>query len=265
MWTISVGSNADLPTPAELVAVATSLREAPEVPAPPASVVTSPPVVTPLPLVTTPQSVLRLADVLADPSVVRDKPAALMRLYGRWGIDYRDQPSDFDCEREALAGMRCLTKTGSWAKLRRFNLPAMLTLVTADGARHYATLTSLVDDVAALDFGGRPFTFPLSQLERVWDGSFTVLWKAPPVRALPLLAGMRGRDVEWLRQRLGEFDGMPLMPHNAEVFDAELADRVRRFQRSRALVVDGIVGEETLLHLSTAVPDAGTPLLVAKR
>jgi general secretion pathway protein A len=263
MWTISVGSLAGLPSQVEPMAATMRAQEAPEVPALP-PVVPSPPLVPP-PLVPPPQSVLRLTDVLADPSVARDKSTALMSLYGRWGVDARDQSSDFDCERESLAGLRCLVKTGMWSKLRRFNLPAILTLVTADGTKHYATLTALVDDAAALDFSGQQFTFPLSQLERVWDGSFIVLWKAPPVRALPLVSGMRGRDVEWLRQRLGELDGRPVVTRHAEVFDAELAARVRRFQRSRALVSDGIVGEETLIHLSTAVPDAGAPLLVAKR
>ncbi len=259
MWTISVSSNAGLPSQVERVAGTTSAQEAAEVPALPPQAVMLPPLVTP------PQSVLRLADVLADPSVARDKPTALMSLYGCWGVDARGQSSDFDCERESLAGLRCLVKTGTWSKLRRFNLPAILTLVTADGTKHYATLTALVNDAATLDFSGQQFTFPLSQLERVWDGSFIVLWKAPPVRALPLVSGMRGRDVEWLRQRLGELDGLPVATRHAEVFDAELVDRVRRFQRSRALVSDGIVGEETLVHLSTVVPEVGAPLLVSKR
>jgi general secretion pathway protein A len=259
MWTMSVGSNASLPTQVERVALTTSVQESPTIPPPPPALVVTPPLVVPQ------QSALRLVDVLADPSVARDKATALVSLYGRWGIDYRDQPSDFDCEREVLAGLRCLVKTGTWSKLRRLNLPAILTLVTTDSTKHYATLTSLVEDAAALDFGGRQFTFPLSQLERVWDGSFIILWKAPPVRALPLVAGMRGRDVEWLRQRLGEFDGMTVTGSTVEVFDAELANRVRRFQRSRALVSDGIVGEETMVHLSTAIPDAGAPLLASKR
>jgi general secretion pathway protein A len=253
MWPISIGSNGSLPWKIERPALTTSAREAPEVPAPPPAVVTPP------------QSALRLADVLTDPTVARDKQAAFVSLYGRWSIEYRGQQSGFDCEREPLAGVRCLVKTGTWVKLRLFNLPAILELATADGVKHYATLMALADDAATLDFGGRQFTFPLSQMERVWNGSFMMLWKAPPVRALPLAPRMRGRDVEWLQQRLGELDGMPVSQRNAEVYNAELADRVRRFQRSRALVVDGIVGEETLLHLSIAVPDAETPLLVSKR
>jgi general secretion pathway protein A len=253
MWTISVGSNGRPPFKVERAGLTTSAREAPEIPAAP------PPVVTP------PQSSPRLLDVLADPTVARDKQAALVSLYGRWGIESRGQPSGFDCAQEALAGMRCLVKTGTWTRLRRFNLPAILELATADGVKHYATLTALVDDAATLDFGGRQCTFPLSQMERLWGGSFIMLWKPPPVRALPLAPRMRGREVEWLRQRLAELDGMPVSKRNAEVYDAELADRVRQFQRSRALAVDGVVGEETLMHLSTAVPEAGTPLLVAKR
>src|SRR5207244_7403320 len=141
-------------------------RGAPEVPA------------SPTPLLTTPQSDLQLADVLADPTVARDKQDALVSLYGRWGIEYRGQQSGFDCAREPLAGMRCLVKTGTWAKLRRFNQPAILELVSANGVKHYATLTTLSDDTATLDFGGRQFTFPLPQMERLWHGLFSMPLKS---------------------------------------------------------------------------------------
>src|SRR5207253_626012 len=104
LWTMAVGSHAGLPSKVERVAVTTSAQAAPEAPTPAPPAVTPPaPVATPPPLLMPVQSAPRLADVLADPGVARDKPTALLSLYGRWGADTRGQP--LDCEREAVAGL----------------------------------------------------------------------------------------------------------------------------------------------------------------
>jgi general secretion pathway protein A len=72
---------------------------------------------------------------------------------------------------------------------------------------------------------------------------------------------MRGRDVEWLRRRLAEIAGRPVPGANRDHYDDELKEQVIAFQRRRALVPDGIAGEETLSHLITAAPDPGVPVL----
>ena len=77
--------------------------------------------------------------------------------------------------------------------------------------------------------------------------------------------GGRGKDIEWLRQRLAAIDGKPLPTTRADVYDDALRERVIAFQRSRSLVPDGIAGEETLTHLSTALRDSTVPVLASPR
>jgi general secretion pathway protein A len=203
----------------------------------------------------------RLAEALAEPSLRGDMRSAFGRLYALWGIDYGAADGALGCERARLTGMACLFRTGTWKKLRRFDLPAIIELQTPGGARRYGTVSALDDTRVTVEFGERRLVVPLAEVEPFWEGSFILLWKPPALSAIPLAPGARGRDVAWLRQRLGQVDGLQAATASREVYDDPLKQRVVAFQRSRALVPDGVVAEETLTHLARAVAEPGIPSL----
>ena len=89
---------------------------------------------------------------------------------------------------------------------------------------------------------------------------YLLLWR--PYTATPTLSvGMRGEDVVKLRRGLESIDGNPLPADDPALFDDVLAEHVRRFQRSRQLAADGIVGARTQIALSTELGPPDTPLL----
>jgi general secretion pathway protein A len=202
-----------------------------------------------------------LSDLLASPSAKTDRRSAFVTLFSLWGVQYARDTPGLACDHARENGLECLSRNGSWAKLRRFNLPAVLELTTPNGARHYVAVTSLDERSATVDVGGRPTTVPLVEIDPLWEGSFLVLWKSPPFRATSIAPGQRGKHVAWLRQRLAEIDGAPLASVERDFYDATLAARVKAFQRGRRLVPDGIVGEETLALLmitsATGIPSLG--------
>ncbi len=202
-----------------------------------------------------------LGALLDDPSLGADKRSAFTSLYALWGLDFDGSRAGLGCERGRREGLQCLFKTGTWAKLRRFNVPAIIELSSPAGERRYATVVSLDAERATVDVAGRRYSFALQEIDRYWDGPFILLWKTPAVSSVPIMPGTRGRDVEWLRQRLAELDGGPIALKNRNFFDDELRARVIAFQRRQSLPADGIVGEETLSYLSSAHQDAGVPRL----
>ena len=208
----------------------------------------------------TPTSAI-LSALLSDPSLRADRQSAFASLYASWRLDVDGSMDNLDCERGRSEGLQCLFKTGSWGKLRRFNLPAIIELSTPAGDRRYATVVALDEQNATLDFGGRRHVFPLSEIDLYWDGPFILLWKAPVLSSVPIRPGTRGKDVEWVREQFAEFDGVPGGGRNRQVFDNDLRARVIAFQRSRSLMADGIVGKETLTHLSAAQRDPKIPRL----
>ena len=196
-----------------------------------------------------------LAGVLADPSVPTDRRAAFVRLLHHWRVS-ASAGQEVGCATAGEHGLVCAGATGTWRKLRRLDVPVILELATGARPRQYATLVELGSGSAALEFGERRLTVPLEQLEAAWDGAFTFLWKPPALGATPIKPGQRTRDVAWLRARLGA-------PVGVDLYDDELRARVVDFQQARSLTPDGIVGQETVIHLSLAVPDGWRPRLSA--
>jgi general secretion pathway protein A len=206
-----------------------------------------------------------LAAILDDPSLTADRASAFVNLYALWGLDARNVNADRGCELGRAAGLRCLARTGTWTVLRRLNLPAILELATPDGRKHHVVLASLDGDRATVEIGARRVTLPAGEVERFWDGPFVMIWKSPVTGPMPLHPGMGGRDVAWLRQRLGALDGQPITAKANQTYDDELKRRVAVFQQGEALVPDGIAGEETLVRLVATAPGANGPALNRER
>jgi general secretion pathway protein A len=205
-----------------------------------------------------------LAAILGDPSLTADRASAFVNLYALWGLDASGANAERGCELGRAAGLRCLYRTGTWTVLRRLNLPAILELTTPEGRKSHVVLASLDGDRATLEIGAQRVTLPSGEVERFWDGPFTMLWRSPVTGPVPLQPGMGGRDVAWLRQRLGALDGQPAAKAN-QIYDDELKRRVAVFQQGEALMPDGIAGEETLVRLVATAPGANGPTLSAER
>jgi general secretion pathway protein A len=194
------------------------------------------------------------------PSMRTDRQKAFGALFLRWGVTYAANSADA-CDFGRAAGLRCLARSGTWGWLRRLNLPAIIELRTRAGERYYAAVVSLDEQRATLDFGGgNELTFSLAEIDRHWNGAFVLLWSAPLANNM-IVPGQRGPDVQWLRRRLASVDGGAATDKGGEVYDGDVIRRVKEFQRSRLLSDDGVAGEETLAHLSAAVPEAGKPRL----
>ena len=206
-----------------------------------------------------------LAQILADPAMRTDATSAFTALYARWGLDQPATKGQQVCDGGRGDGLRCLARTGSWTKVRRYDLPAVLELAPPAQARHYALVTGFGERTVNLEIGGRPFTVPLSEVDPLWDGMFIVVWKPPALTNVPLAPGMRAKDVEWLRDRLAVVDGIADGPADRQLYDSALKERVIGFQRSRVLDPDGLVGEETLAQLMVAANEPGVPRLSRQR
>jgi general secretion pathway protein A len=202
-----------------------------------------------------------LATILGDPSLTADRAGAVKNLYALWDVDVREGSADPACDTGRAAGLRCLSRTGTWTVLRRLDLPAILELSTPDGQKHHVVLTALDGERATLRIDDLRATMPTAEIERFWDGAFVTVWKSPIAGPLPLQLGMRGRDVVWLRRQLGALDGQAPSAVVSQVYDEELKQRIAAFQQVESLTPDGIAGEETLVRLAAAAPGASGPSL----
>ena len=182
------------------------------------------------------------------------------RLLALWGIQEPIANGQL-CHRAVANGRACLVSTGSWNKLRGFDLPALLSLKSGSGETIQALLVGLVGQDATLYVGDEEQHFPLHVVDRYWTGDFLVLWKPPVDDVTVIRQSHSGKSVQWLRRILAQVDGIHSDVGDDSPVDHELATRIKNFQRRYGLNADGIVGPETLIHLIAMGKDPQVPTL----
>ncbi len=202
-----------------------------------------------------------LATLLAQHTSQTDPDSAFGELFALWGARYVAGSVD-PCTQAEQQGLQCFIRRGSLAELRLYNRPAILMLSDDAGKPHQVVLSGLGDELARIDLDG-PHAVRIADLSRYWFGDFVLLWRPSTLPPKALSLGMRGDDVRQLRERLERLRGLKSSEPASDLFDAELGQLVRDFQRSHRLEVDGIAGLQTLVVLNSATAEPHTPLLLA--
>ncbi|MCG8488706.1 MAG: AAA family ATPase [Chromatiales bacterium] len=167
------------------------------------------------------------------------------------------------CDKAEEVGLSCLFGRGSWKTLEYYNRPAILELMMEQGERYHVVVTGMSDQSVTLDMNGRKFSFDYGEMDRLWTGSYIILWRPPPLAKGSLQLGQSGRDVGWLISVLDKIEGIESdYSVTNPRFDQRLHQRVVRFQRENGLSADGIVGKQTLIQLKGSVTDLTRPALL---
>jgi general secretion pathway protein A len=202
-----------------------------------------------------------LAVLLADPMLPRGTDAAFETLFGEWGVAFERGP-DTACEQAERHYLRCWFQKGSLNQLKRLNRPAILGLIDENGDQFQAVLSGLSSDTAEFTIDGKKFRTPLEELGEYWYGDHLLLWRPGGGSYRTLTPGVEDEGVLWLRESLAWIQQTPVTNQGSAYYDAELAERVRDYQRDRRLAVDGIVGTQTQIVINTDLGSPDTPQLL---
>jgi general secretion pathway protein A len=167
------------------------------------------------------------------------------------------------CDKAEEVGLSCLFGRGSWKTLEYYNRPAILELLMEQGERYHVVVTGMSDQSVRLDMNGRRFSFSYGEMERLWTGSYIILWRPPQLAKASMQLGQSGSDVGWLISMLDKVEGVESNYSATNPrFDQNLHKRVVRFQQQHGLSADGIVGKQTLIQLKGSVIDQTRPALL---
>jgi general secretion pathway protein A len=203
-----------------------------------------------------------LGSLLAGHAADTTPDAAFGQLFSIWGAHYSAGTAD-PCTQAAAQGLECYVQKGSLAQLRLYNRPAILMLTDdADGA-HQVVLSGLDDVHANVKIGADPHLVSIGDLSRYWFGDFILLWRPGTRDPKPLSLGMHGVEIRQLRQQLARLTGKPAPANSSDVYDGELSQLVRDFQRAHRLNVDGVAGVQTLVVLNSALAKPDSPQLAS--
>ena len=202
---------------------------------------------------------------LQDNAGQTDTDSAFVNLFRKWGIEYLPEAGSRACEQAINYQLSCLLQRGSLAQLQTLDRPAILTLRDNNSMLHNVVISELTGDYATIEIDTKRIEVPVVDLLGSWYGDFLMLWQ-PQIETVVLLApGDTSPGIPWLRDSIAAIQGWnPAPVDNPEFYDPILADRVRSYQRSRRLNVDGLVGEETLITINTDLGNNNAPLLLAQ-
>jgi general secretion pathway protein A len=103
---------------------------------------------------------------------------------------------------------------------------------------------------------GETVRVQLSALEQRWLGEFTLFWRPPPGYRGNLRPGDEDPFVSWLDAGLSTAEGLEPVLDGGTRYNDRLERSIKRFQLSRGLDPDGIVGSKTLIQLNSALGGA---------
>jgi general secretion pathway protein A len=203
-----------------------------------------------------------LGPLLARHAAETTPDAAFGQLFSLWGAHYLAGTAD-PCTQAAAQGLECYVQKGSLAQLRLYNRPAILMLTDEADAAHQVVLTGLDEDHAHVDIGSDRQQVSIGDLSRYWFGDFILLWRPGMHDPRALSPGMHGAEIRQLRQELTRLTGKTAPADASDVYDGELSQLVRDFQRAHRLTADGVAGMQTLVVLNGALAKPDSPQLAS--
>ena len=155
--------------------------------------------------------------------------------------------------------------SGNLGGLLRIDYPAGIELsLPGVAGKRFLALVGVEEEELFIEpaIAGR-HSLSFKELEKHWFGQAFFLWK-DPLMLLPRIAwGSRGAQVKQLQELLkeaGVFGGAP-----TGIYDGETVAAVKKFQFSKGIEQDGVVGGQTLMLLYRSIDRFGLPRLQAGR
>ena len=161
--------------------------------------------------------------------------------------------------------LRLYRFSGNLGALLRIDHPAVLELILPGiPGKRYVSLVGTENGQLLVDppIGGRkPLSF--GELEKHWSGQGFVLWKDPLNLLTGMSPGSKGdpiRQLQGLLRETGVYSG-PM----TGIFDDDTLSAVKKFQSSKGIEQDGIVGAQTLMLLYRSIDRFEVPRLTGGR
>jgi len=178
-----------------------------------------------------------------------DEKTAWRELLPMWGVDgYSGDP----CAAAARRQVRCSRFGATLPLVRSLARPGLVWLRDDTGRSTTAVLVGLNEKRATLRAGDETLAVQTAALAKVWRGDFATAWRLPPGYASVVAEGASGPLVDRLATQMASFAGEPA-PAPGRTMDAELLDKVSRFQAAHGLSADGKAGPTTFMQLNRVI------------
>ena len=123
------------------------------------------------------------------------------------------------------------------------------------------TLVGVTGQKAEFVVGREKRIVDTKEIEMRWLGDYRILWEPPADYAGEIRPHDRGPEIGWIDRQLAVIQGRKTRQQPALIYDDALVSEVKRFQLSKGLKPDGIVGPKTIVQLNAETRRTGPRLL----
>jgi hypothetical protein len=187
----------------------------------------------------------------------------LARLWNVLPFPENGHSSPFsEMERAAMdRELRLYRFSGNLGALLRIDYPAVLELtVPGVQGKRFISLVGIENEKLLIEPSiGERRSLSVRELERHWSGQSFLLWKDPLNLLKAIAPGSKGTHIRQLQGLLREA-GVYSKPLTS-AYDGETLSAVKRFQSSKGIDDDGIVGGQTLMLLYGSIGRFKVPRL----
>jgi general secretion pathway protein A len=158
------------------------------------------------------------------------------------------------CSTNSKNTQQCAKKMlHTWTDIIEVNRPVIIVLATPEKFSTYVVIIGIQQDKArVIDEQGQEFTISLAMLGTMWTGDVVYIWNKPRDYSEPLTLGDSSSTIEWVAQQFAKLDKQ-IDPLTDDLFNIALQERVKIFQRSKAIHPDGTINQQTLMAMNAAL------------
>ena len=147
-----------------------------------------------------------------------------------------------------------------WKDLIALNRPVIMEFDLTKSEKFYAILLGLKQGSPVFYFNPE-LSFPIEQVLALWDGYYQMLWQSPVQNVNVVHPGQSSDAVLWIRKQFAINQNDFPDTLNPDFYDDDLKIKVIKFQQQHNLIMDGIVGPRTFIHLNNNDPQNNSPKL----
>jgi general secretion pathway protein A len=133
--------------------------------------------------------------------------------------------------------------------LRQLNRPGILRLHLSGEGTRQALVVAMTAETVTLQANGQRWLMPLTALADIWRGDYATLWRQPEGAQGRISQNTRGSAPDWLARQLAALQVRGVIPAEAST----LAARLKAFQRTQGLEVDGVAGPMSYMQVNLAM------------
>ncbi|MDQ6961008.1 MAG: AAA family ATPase [Mariprofundaceae bacterium] len=169
--------------------------------------------------------------------------AAFQTMLQYWDVDkVFKKPA---CQYISDYGLNCLTGKGNWQRLRQLNRPVVLHLLDENQHSFDITLVSLENKQAKIILDSQIKIVSTDLIDQYWYGDYLLLW----------------RSLKYIRPSVEHEKFLRILQRVQKKAEPEDIASIKQFQLKQGLEADGVIGQQTLIHLYISI-DTHAPKLI---